>query len=75
MLRTRLLYGLLTLILLLWSVGAAALLLVQDANKRFAALKAENFPVIQNARGIRTDTSTLNTHYLPALASEATATR
>ena len=72
MLRTRLLYGLLTLILLLWSVGAAALLLVQDANKRFAALKEENFPVIQNARGIRTDTSTLNTHYLPALASEAT---
>lgn len=72
MLRTRLLYGLLTLILLLWSVGAAALLLVQDANKRFAVLKDENFPVIQNARGIRTDTSTLNTHYLPALASEAT---
>jgi NtrC-family two-component system sensor histidine kinase KinB len=72
MLRTRLLYGLLTLILLLWSVGAAALLLVQDANKRFAALKAENFPVIQSARGIRTDTSTLNTHYLPALASEGT---
>jgi NtrC-family two-component system sensor histidine kinase KinB len=72
MLRIRLLYGLLTLILLLWSVGAAALLLVQDANKRFAALKEENFPVIQNARGIRTDTSTLNTHYLPALASEAT---
>ncbi len=71
MLRTRLLYGLLTLILLLWSVGAAALLLVQDANKRFAALMEENFPAIQTARGIRTVTSTLNTHYLPALASEA----
>jgi NtrC-family two-component system sensor histidine kinase KinB len=71
MLRTRLLYGLLTLILLLWSVGAAALLLVQDANKRFAALMEENFPVIQSARGIRTITSTLNTHYLPALASQA----
>jgi two-component system, NtrC family, sensor histidine kinase KinB len=72
MLRTRLLYGLLTLILLLWSVGAAALLLVQDANKRFAALMEENFPVIQTARGIRTVTSTLNTHYLPALASGPT---
>jgi two-component system, NtrC family, sensor histidine kinase KinB len=73
MLRTRLLYGLLTLILLLWSVGAAALLLGQDANKRFAALMEENFPAIQSARGIRTVTSTLNTHYLPALASDATA--
>ena len=73
MLRTRLLYGLITLILLLWSVGAAALLLVQDANKRFAALKDENFPIIRTARGIRTDTSTLNTYYLPSLAAEATA--
>ncbi|HEY1120068.1 MAG TPA: HAMP domain-containing protein, partial [Haloferula sp.] len=73
MLRTRLLYGLITLILLLWSVGAAALLLVQDANKRFAALKDENFPIIRMARGIRTDTSTLNTLYLPALAAEANA--
>ncbi|MCW1924913.1 ATP-binding protein [Luteolibacter arcticus] len=73
MLRTRLLYGLITLILLLWSVGAAALLLVQDANKRFAVLRDENFPIIRMARGIRTDTSTLNTYYLPALAAEAGA--
>ena len=73
MLRTRLLYGLITLILLLWSVGAAALLLVQDANKRFAALQDENFPIIRMARGIRTDTSTLNTYYLPALAEDAGA--
>lgn len=71
MLRTRLFYGLITLILLLWSVGAAALLLVRDANHRFSVLVDDNFPAIQMARGIRTVTSTLNTHYLPALASEA----
>ncbi|MCW1887212.1 ATP-binding protein [Luteolibacter flavescens] len=73
MLRTRLLYGLVTLILLLWSVGAAALLLVQDANKRFATLMEESFPVIQSARGVRTATSTLNSYYLPALASQSGA--
>lgn len=73
MLRTRLFYGLLTLILLLWSVGAAALLLVRDANQRFEARLEENYPAIKTARGIRTVTSTLNTRYLPPLASEAPA--
>jgi signal transduction histidine kinase/HAMP domain-containing protein len=73
MLRTRLFYGLLTLILLLWSVGAAALLLVRDANQRFEARLEENYPAIKSARGIRTVTSTLNSHYLPPLASEAPA--
>jgi NtrC-family two-component system sensor histidine kinase KinB len=71
MLRTRLFYGLVTLILLLWSVGAAALLLVRDANKRFTVLLEENYPAIKTARGIRTVTSTLNTRFLPALATDA----
>lgn len=69
MLRTRLFYGLLTLILLLWGVGAAALLLVSDSNSRFESRLRENYPAIKTARGLRTVTSTVNTQYLPALAS------
>lgn len=69
MLRTRLFYGLLTLILLLWGVGAAALLLVRDSNQRFEQRIKDNYPAIKTARGLRTVTSTVNTHYLPALAA------
>ncbi|WP_193213886.1 ATP-binding protein [Luteolibacter marinus] len=69
MLRTRLFYGLLTLILLLWGVGAAALLLVHDSNVRSEERLRENYPAIKTARGMRTVTSTVNTHYLPALAA------
>ena len=69
MLRTRLFYGLLTLILLLWGVGAAALLLVRDSNQRFEQRIKDNYPAIKTARGMRTVTSTVNTHYLPALAA------
>ncbi len=70
MLRTRLLYGLLTLILLLWSVGAAALLLVRDSHKRYETRLQNSYPMIKVARGIRSATSTINSTYLPALASD-----
>jgi len=68
MLRTRLFFGLLTLILLLWGVGAAALLLVRDATKRYEASIQENYPPIKLSRGFRTVTAGLNAHYLPVLA-------
>ena len=69
MLRTRLFFGLLTLMLLLWGVGAAALLLVRDANRRYESSLQENYPAIKLTRGFRTLTSALNTHYLPVLAA------
>lgn len=73
MLRTRLFFGLLTLILLLWGVGAAALLLVRDANKRYETSLQENYPPIKLSRGFRSLTTGINTRYLPALASPAPA--
>ena len=69
MLRTRLFFGLLTLVLLLWGVGAAAILLVRDANKRYETSLQENYPPIKVSRGFRTVTTALNVHYLPALAA------
>jgi len=70
MLRTRLFYGLLTLILLLWGVGAAALVLVSDADKRYKTVLEENYPSIKTTRKFRAITSTLNSHYLASLAGE-----
>ena len=68
MVRLRLFYGLLTIILLLWSVGAAALLLMRDSSRRFDKDLRVNYRVIDAAQGIRTLTSTINSHYLPTLA-------
>ncbi len=67
MLRLRLFYGLLTIILLLWSVGAAALLLMRDSSRRFDKELHLNYRVIDSAQGIRALTSTINTTYLPVL--------
>lgn len=68
MLRLRLFYGLLTIILLLWSVGAAALLLTHDSVKRFDDRLRTDYRSIDAAQAIRTYTVTLNSHYLPSLA-------
>lgn len=68
MLRLRLFYGLLTIILLLWSVGAAALLLMGESVTRFDQRLRTDYRSIDAAQSVRTLTSTLNTHYLPALA-------
>ncbi|MES2657573.1 MAG: ATP-binding protein [Verrucomicrobiota bacterium] len=68
MLRLRLFYGLLTIILLLWSVGAAALLLMRDSVKRFDHQLRMDYQVIDAAQTVRTLTTTINTTYLPALA-------
>jgi NtrC-family two-component system sensor histidine kinase KinB len=68
MLRLRLFYGLLTIILLLWSVGAAALLLMYDSVSRFDHQLRMDYQVIDAAQAVRTVTATINTNYLPALA-------
>ena len=70
MLRTRLFYGLLTLILLLWGVGAAALVLVRDANRRYQNSLENNYPAIKTARSFGILTSAIDAHYLPALTGE-----
>jgi len=68
MLRLRLFYGLLTIVLLLWSVGAAALLLMQDSIRRADHQLKMDYQVIDAAQSVRTFTATINTSYLPALA-------
>lgn len=68
MLRLRLFYGLLTIILLLWAVGAAALLLMRDSVTRFDARLHADYRAIDAAQTIRTLTATLNARYLPSLA-------
>ncbi|MBK1883480.1 HAMP domain-containing protein [Luteolibacter pohnpeiensis] len=68
MLRVRLFYGLLTLVVLLWAVGATALLLMRDASKNYERRLEKNYNAISTAQGIRTITSTINSRYLPVLA-------
>ncbi len=65
MLRFRLFFGLLTLIILLWGVGAAALLLMRDSNKRFDKRLASDYMIVSTANGFRSVTSTLNSTYVP----------
>ena len=68
MLRLRLFYGLLTIILLLWSVGAAALLLMRDNVTRFDTRLRVDYRAIDAAQSFRSLTGSLNTNYLPRLA-------
>jgi len=68
MLRLRLFYGLLTIILLLWSVGAAALILMRDSVARSESRLQTDYRTINAAQTLRALTSTLNTRYLPPLA-------
>jgi NtrC-family two-component system sensor histidine kinase KinB len=70
MLRLRLFYGLLTIILLLWSVGAAALLLMSDTVNRFDNRLRLDYRAIDAAQTMRTLTATINANYLPSLAGE-----
>ena len=68
MVRLRLFYGLLTIILLLWGVGATALLLMRDSVTRFDNRLRVDYRAIDSAQAIRTLTATLNARYLPSLA-------
>ncbi len=71
MLRLRLLYGLLTIILLLWSVGAAALMLMRESVSGFDTRLHTDYRAIDAAQTIRSLTVTINNSYLPGLASAA----
>ena len=68
MLRLRLFYGLLTIILLLWSVGGAGLLLMRDNVTRFDTRLRVDYRAIDAAQSFRSLTGSLNTNYLPRLA-------
>ena len=49
MLRARLFFGLFTLVILLWSVGASAIVLINDSGRRFdARLRAEYVPIMDH---------------------------
>ncbi len=69
MLRARLFIGLFTLVVLLWSVGASALILIRDSGRRFEGRLQQNYVAIDAAQSIRALTSTLNPRYLPTLAA------
>ena len=70
MLRLRLLFGLFTLIVLLWGVGAASLLLMRDSNKTFEKRLNEDYGVISAAYGFRMNTSTINAQYVQLLVGD-----
>ncbi len=72
MLRVRLLFGLFTLIVLLWGVGATALLLMRDSTKRFEKRLVTDYSVISLAHGFRSITSSINSRYVPSLAGPPT---
>jgi len=71
MLRLRLFYGLLTMTLLLWGVGASALLLMRECVTRFDTRLQEDYRVIHATQTTRTLMVTLNTRYLPTLSGPA----
>ncbi|MFT3990566.1 MAG: ATP-binding protein [Luteolibacter sp.] len=75
MLRLRLFYGLLTITLLLWGVGGAALLLMRDSSEKYSTHLREDYRAIAAAQASRAITSTLNTHYLPVLALSSEETK
>ncbi|HEX7261766.1 MAG TPA: ATP-binding protein [Luteolibacter sp.] len=68
MLRLRLFYGLLTIILLLWGVGAAALILMKDSVTRYDHRLRTDYQVIDASQSMRALTATINARYLSALA-------
>ncbi len=67
MLRLRLLYGLLTLTLLFWGVGAASLLLMRDSGKKFERQLKADYASIDAAQTFRSFTATLNNQYISLL--------
>lgn len=69
MLRLRLFYGLLTLVILLWSVGGASLLLMRESSAGFDRRLREDYQVIDSSQSVRTYTATLNAHYVPLITT------
>jgi two-component system, NtrC family, sensor histidine kinase KinB len=75
MLRLRLFYGLLILVTLLWTVGAAAILLMRQSATRNDARMRADYEVIRASQSVRTITASLNVNYLPALAAQPVGPR
>ncbi|MBB5350345.1 signal transduction histidine kinase [Haloferula luteola] len=74
MLRARLFLGLLTLVILLWATGAAALVILNDADTRFQGRLKQDYQAIDLAQGLRSYTSMLNSTYITTLAGPAPET-
>lgn len=73
MLRIRLLFGLLTLVILLWAVGAAGIVILRDADISFRTRLEEDYDAIDAASSFRIGTSVLNNNYATALAAPPAA--
>ncbi|BCX50226.1 PAS domain-containing sensor histidine kinase [Haloferula helveola] len=70
MLRTRLLFGLLTLVILLWAVGAAGLLILRHADENFQTRLTQDYEAIDTAHSFRAASSMINSTYAITLADE-----
>lgn len=71
MLRRRLLLCLITMVLVLWCTGGAALILMRISVTRFESQFQRNIRTIDSAITLRTLTVTLNSRYLPTLAANS----
>jgi two-component system, NtrC family, sensor histidine kinase KinB len=69
MLRLYLLYGLLILVTLLWTVGVAAILLMRQPASINEATVSADYQTIDESVRVLTMTATLNVNYLPAIAT------
>ncbi|WP_367870416.1 ATP-binding protein [Luteolibacter sp. Populi] len=58
------------MILLLWGVGAAALVLVREAYKNYEEILGANYPAIKTARSFHTLTANTDAYYVSGLAGE-----
>jgi NtrC-family two-component system sensor histidine kinase KinB len=74
MLRIRLLYGLLTLAILLWAVGAAGIVIFRDADVSFRTGLEQDYEAIRTAGTFRIGSSVLNSNYATALAAPSPQT-
>lgn len=72
MLRIRLLFGLFTLVILLWAVGAAGILILRDADFKIQNHLEEDYAAIDTASTFRIGSSVLNNNYATTLASPPT---
>ena len=71
LLRLRLLLGLLTLVILLWATGAAALVIINEADSEIQTRLEQDYKAVDLAGSFRTETSAINTVYVVTLASPA----
>lgn len=71
MLRKRLSLSFVTIVVVLWVVTLVALMMMRNSTKGYGKLLRNEFVYIDAAQSIRTLTVTLNSRYLPTLASNS----